>query len=173
MTGIRGLQDIDGEEWVLRLTPLLKGKARAVCTDLGNKMEYDGVKKAILSHYNVSPERCRKQFQAHIWTKDTEPNEWTAKGMKLMKRWLLPEEGIEQMMDKIAVEQFLHALPQELRKWVASHNPGTAAEVAELIESYDSAHSPAENRVRTRYQDHRSSSRPLKKGFMAARKTKE
>ena len=67
------------------------------------------------------------------------------------------------MMDKIAVEQFLNALPQELRIWVESHNPGTATTVAELIESYDSAHSPLENRVRTRYQDHRPSSRPFSK----------
>ena len=83
-----GIQDIDREEWVLRLTPLLKGKAWTVCTDLGNTMEYDGVKKAILSYYDVSPERCRKQFRAHVWMKDAEPNEWTAKVMKLMKRWL-------------------------------------------------------------------------------------
>ena len=96
-----GIQEIDQEEWVLRVTPLLKGKARAVCTNLGRTMDYDGVNNAILSHYtcNISPERCRKQFRAHVWTKDTEPNEWTAKLTKLAKRWLLPEEGTEQMVD--------------------------------------------------------------------------
>ena len=57
------VQEIDKGEWVLRLTPLLKGKAQAVCINLGNTMEYDGVKKAILSHYNVSPGRCQKQFE--------------------------------------------------------------------------------------------------------------
>ena len=82
---IMGIQEIDKEEWVLHLTPLLKGKVRAVCTDLGNTMEYDGVKEVILSHHNVSPEPWRKQFRAHIWTKDAEPNEWTAKATKLMK----------------------------------------------------------------------------------------
>ena len=87
--GIMGIQDIDREEWVLRLTTLLKGKAQTVCTDLGTTMEYERVKKAILSYYNVNPERCQKQFQAHVWTKDVEPNEWTAKVTKLMKRWLI------------------------------------------------------------------------------------
>ena len=43
--GIMGIQEIDREEWVLWLTPLLKRKARAVCTNLGSTMEYDGVKK--------------------------------------------------------------------------------------------------------------------------------
>ena len=55
------------------------------------------------------------------------------------------------------------ALPQELRIWVTSHNPGTATVVAELIESYDWVHSPLEKRVRTHNQDHRPSSRPLRK----------
>ena len=63
-------------------------------------------------------------------------------------------------MDKIAVEQFIDALPKELEIWVPSHNPGTAAEVADLIESYDSACSPPGNRVKTRHQDHRPSSQP-------------
>ena len=140
--GIMGIQNVDSTEWVLRLTPLLNGKVWAVCTFLGTIVEYDEVKKVILSHCNVNTERCRKRFRTHIWTKNAKPNDWTAKGLKLMKRWLLPEERTEQMMDKIAVGQFLDALPQELRIWVASHNPGTAAAVAELIESYDTADSP-------------------------------
>ena len=80
-----------------------------------------------------------------------------------MKRWLLPEEGVEQMMYKITVEQFVNISPQELRIWEASHNPGPATTVAELIKSYDLANSPFGNRVRTRYQDYRPSSRPLRK----------
>ena len=85
---------------------------------------------------------------------------------------------MEQVRDKIVVEQCLDALPQELQIWVASHNPGMVAIVAELIESYDLAHNPLRSRVRTHYQDHRPSSRPPRKdswqqGFMAARKTKE
>ncbi len=44
------------------------------------------------------------------------------------------------MIDKIAVEQFINGLPQELRIWVASHDPKKPTDVAELIESYDSAH---------------------------------
>ena len=89
-----------------------------------------------------------------------------------MKRWLLPEEGTDQMMDKIAVEQLLNALPQELQIWVPSHNPGTAAAVAQLIESYDSAHIPLGNRVGTRHQDHRPSSRPFSKNPLQQGKQK-
>ena len=49
---------------------------------------------------------------------------------------------MEQVLNKIAVEQFINALPQELRIWVASHTLDTPTVVAELIEAYDFAHSP-------------------------------
>ena len=71
---------------------------------------------------------------------DQEPTEWITKGIKLAKRWLLPEEGVDQVVNKVAVEQFLNGLPQEMRIWVASHDPETPEKVAQLIESYDSAH---------------------------------
>ena len=153
--GIMAIQKIDHKEWVLRLTPLLKGKARTVCIDVGTLMDYDEVKKSILSHYSVSPERCRKAFRAHTWTRDAEPNAWIARGRKLMNRWLLPEEGMEQVLDKIAVEQFVTALPQELRIWVASHSPETPAAVARLIEAYDSAHTSTGNRGKAPPQDYK------------------
>ena len=127
-------------EWVLRLTPLLNGKARAVCTNLGPSINYKGVKGAILEHYNINPERCRREFRAITWTKDQEPTVWITNGIKLLNRWLKPDEGVDQVMDKIAVEQFVNGLPQELRVWVASHNPKKPADVAELIEAYDSGH---------------------------------
>ena len=166
--GVMNIQKIDQKEWVLRLTPLLKGKARAVCIDVGAMLNYVEVKKVILSHYSVSPERCRKGFRAHTWTRDAEPNAWVAKGKKLMNRWLLPEDGMEQVLDKIAVEQFINALPQELRIWVASHSPETPTTVAKLIEAYDSAHSPVGHKGKIRPQDYKpqwkSDSRDGKQG---------
>ena len=75
-------------------------------------------------------------------------------------------------MNKIVAKQFLNALPQELRICVASHNPETAATVPELIESYDSEHSPLQIRVRTRHQDHRPSSRPFSKNSFQQGKQK-
>ena len=61
--GIMGIQNINRAEWLLRLIPLLNGKARSICTDLGTIMEYNGVKKAILSHYNVNPDVAENGFE--------------------------------------------------------------------------------------------------------------
>ena len=52
--------------------------------------------------------------------KDEEPAELIAKGMKLMKRWFPSEEGVDRILDKIAVDQFVNGLPQELRIFMVS-----------------------------------------------------
>ena len=71
--GIMDLQDVPAREWVLWLTPLLKGKARAVCTDLEmTAAGYNTVKTAILNVFSINPERSRKQFCALTWTRDSE-----------------------------------------------------------------------------------------------------
>ena len=57
---------------------------RTPLIDVGSMMDYELVRKAILSQYSVSLERCRKGFLAHIWTRDAEPNAWIAKGKKIM-----------------------------------------------------------------------------------------
>ena len=157
--GVMKIQKVNKSQWMLHLTPLLSGKARTVCTDLGATMDYDGVKKAILEHYNVNAERCRRKFRDHMWTKDQDPTEWISKGMKLMKRWLTPEQGADQMVEKIAVEQFLNGLPQEMRIWVTSQNPGTPSRVAELMESYETAHSRGSEKTRPK-QDYKTSFKP-------------
>ena len=78
------LEDLDQKERVPRLTPLLKGNTTAVCTDAGAMLNYNGVKKAILCHYSVSPEWCQKGFRAHTWTRDAELIACIAKRKKSM-----------------------------------------------------------------------------------------
>ncbi|XP_019854474.1 PREDICTED: uncharacterized protein LOC109583528 [Amphimedon queenslandica] len=160
--GIMKIQGVNRTNWILRLTPLLSGKARTVCTDLGTTTDYDGVKKAILEHYNINTERCRRKFRSHVWTRDQDPTDWIARGVKLVKRWLVPENGMEQVVNKIAVEQLLNGLPQEMRIWVTSQNPETPEKVGELIESYDTAHSCLPQRNRPKQDHGRSKEFPRK-----------
>uniref|UniRef100_A0A1X7U952 Reverse transcriptase n=1 Tax=Amphimedon queenslandica TaxID=400682 RepID=A0A1X7U952_AMPQE len=160
--GIMKIQGVNRTNWILRLTPLLSGKARTVCTDLGTTTDYDGVKKAILEHYNINTERCRRKFRSHVWTRDQDPTDWIARGVKLVKRWLVPENGMEQVVNKIAVEQLLNGLPHKMRIWVTSQNPETPEKVGELIESYNTAHSCLPQRNRPKKKHGRSKEFPRK-----------
>ena len=77
-----------------------------------------------------------------------------------MRRWLKPVDGIDKILEQIAVEQFLNGLPQEVRVWVASQNPTTSAEVAALLKSYDSAHArPVKMRTCNPQQDQKHTPR--------------
>ena len=69
-----------------------------------------------------------------------------------MRKWLKPDEGLDQVLEKIAVEEFLNALPQELRIWVVSQNPTTPTKVVELIELYNSAHSNTQGNQKQLHQ---------------------
>ena len=163
--GIMRIQHVDKAEWVLCLTPLLSGKAQAVCTTVGLTADYEEVKRAILEHYSINPDHCMKRFRAHRWTKDSEPNERIAQGLKLLSRWLKPDEGVEKVIHRIAVEHFQDALPQELCIWVTSHNPATPSQVAKLIESYDSAHNHPLKRRKNHYKEHEGTRETSNKGL--------
>ena len=80
-----------------------------------------------------------------------------------MRRWLRPDDGVDVLLNKVAVEQLINGLPNEVKVWVASRNPETPAAVAELIETYDSAHGRSTpRREKPRYHDQKHSSKPSK-----------
>ena len=86
--------------------------------------------------------------------------EWVMKGVKLMRRWLRPDDGVDVILNKVAVQQLINGLPNEVKVWVALRNPETPAAVAELIETYDSAHCRSKpSREKPRYQDQKHSSK--------------
>ena len=155
--GIMDLQDLPTREWVLWLTPLFKGKAQAVCIDPEpTAAGYNTVKTAILNVSSINPERSRKQFHTLTWTRDSKPTEWVSKGVKLMRRWLQPDKGVDGILNRVAVEQLVNELRHELKMWIASHTPETPAAVAELIEAYNSAHGRTmQNREKPRCQDYK------------------
>ncbi len=82
----------------------------------------------------MNVERRRKRFRANVWTTGQEPVDWVTKGIKLAKRWLIPEDGVDGMVNKVAIEYFLNGLLQEMRIWVASHDPETPEKVAHAVD---------------------------------------
>ena len=118
--GIVGIQKVKETELVLCLTPLLNGKARTVYTNLGPTTGSNGEKKLFWNIKTLIQKDADDNFQHLPRMKDEEPAELIAKGMKLMKRWFPSEEGVDKILDKIAVDQFVNGLPQELRIFMVS-----------------------------------------------------
>ena len=77
---IQKIQKVKDTNLVLRVTPLLNGKAHTICTNFGPSMNYKRVKEANLDHHNINLERCQQQFRALTLTMDQEQVEWITNG---------------------------------------------------------------------------------------------
>ncbi|XP_012590156.1 PREDICTED: zinc finger protein 446 isoform X2 [Condylura cristata] len=81
------------------------------------------------------PEAARLRFRAFRYRDAAGPREALARLRALCRRWLRPEaRSKEQMLELLVLEQFLGALPPEIRAWVQGQRPGSPEEAAALVE---------------------------------------
>lgn len=90
------------EEWAFRLVPLLTGKARGayVSMDMKDTENYDKVKEAILTKYEITSETYCRRFRAlHIEPNET-PRELYVRLKELFTRWIQPEKTTVQKISE-------------------------------------------------------------------------
>ncbi|XP_037371540.1 LOW QUALITY PROTEIN: zinc finger protein 446 [Talpa occidentalis] len=81
------------------------------------------------------PEAARQLFRGFRYRDAAGPREALARLRELCRRWLRPEaRSKEQMLELLVLEQFLGALPPEIRAWVQGQRPGSPEEAAALVE---------------------------------------
>ena len=86
-------------------------------------MDYRELKGALLKRFDVTPEANRRKFREAKWTKDQEPEDYVMTKSKLIRRWLTPDEGSHQLIDKVLVEDLLNNLPRDMKIWIKDHQP--------------------------------------------------
>lgn len=129
-------------DWVFHLIPLLTGKARGayVHMDIDDSLDYDKVKSAILSKYDINPETYRQRFRSLDVQPDESPRELYARLKELYGKWIQPKgKTIHDIGETIILEQFLRMLSPELQVWIREHNPGSAMEAARLADVFVAA----------------------------------
>ena len=97
------------ERWVLRLAPLLTGKALAAYANMDAKAarSYQNVKKAILRRFDINEETYRQKFRS---TRKTGSQSYVELGVQLMdlfRKWTVSAKDIESMTEMIVMEQLL------------------------------------------------------------------
>uniref|UniRef100_A0A3B3S5S3 CCHC-type domain-containing protein n=1 Tax=Paramormyrops kingsleyae TaxID=1676925 RepID=A0A3B3S5S3_9TELE len=109
--------------------------------DPDTTMDYDCLKEAILAKYEINAEKYRQQFRA-LETSPTEtPQELYIRLKDLFCKWVkFDQSSKEELMETLVLEQYLRVLYVDVRTWVREHNPATAAEAANLVESFVAAH---------------------------------
>lgn len=83
----------------------------------------------------TDPEAARQKFRGFRFEDAVGPHEALAQLRTLCRQWLRPEVcSKEQMLELLVLEQFLGALPGQLRMWVESQHPEDCQEAVDLVE---------------------------------------
>ncbi|XP_071321134.1 uncharacterized protein [Trachinotus anak] len=130
------------EEWAVYLVPHLSGKARGayVAMDMGDSMDYDNVKEAILAKYEINEEMYRQRFREPDIRPGETPRELYNRLKDLYRKWVKPSrKTVEEIEEILILEQYLRTLSPEVRVWVKEHNPKTGQKAAELVEAFIAA----------------------------------
>ncbi len=108
-------------DWPVRLIPLLTGEAQLAAQQLPvqNLLVYDDLKRAILQRVGRSPEQHRQCFRS----------------LDACRRWLLAGKGgVDQIIDRVVLEQFIARLPKKTAQWVQCHRPASLDLAIQLAE---------------------------------------
>ncbi|CAN2390101.1 K02A2.6-like [Pristimantis euphronides] len=128
------------EQQARYLTPRLKGKALDALVALPRDKldDYESIKAALMSAYQLTPEVYQKKFRAlHRDPKERFVDLWT-KLKATFQRWtrgmsVTTYEGLEDLMVR---DQLLHVCPEEVRQYILDHEPKDGAETAKLADRY-------------------------------------
>ncbi|XP_047217803.1 uncharacterized protein LOC124866168 [Girardinichthys multiradiatus] len=108
--------------------------------DVDDALDYDKVKSAILSKYDINPESYRQKFRSLEVKPDENPRELYARLKELYGKWMQPRgKTIHDIGETIILEQFLRMLSPELQVWIREHKPGSAMKAAELADVFATA----------------------------------
>ncbi|XP_051740748.1 zinc finger protein 444-like isoform X2 [Ctenopharyngodon idella] len=121
------------EDWPVRLIPLLSGEAQVAAQQLPvqNLLVYQDLKHAIL----LSPEQHRQRFRSLDLGDCGRPFVMAQQLRDACRRWLMAEKSdVEEVIDKVVLEQFVARLPRKTAQWVQCHRPTSQKQAIQLAE---------------------------------------
>ncbi len=124
-------------DWPVRLIPLLTGEAQLAAQQLPvqNLLVYDDLKQAILQRVGRSPEQHRQRFRSLELGENGRPFAMAHQLRDACRRWLLAGEGgVEQIIERVVLEQFIARLPKKTAQWVQCHRPASLDLAIQLAE---------------------------------------
>ncbi len=123
--------------WPVRLIPLLSGEAQLAAQQLPvqNLLVYDDLKRAILQRVGRNPEQHRQRFRSLELGENGRPFVMAHQLRDACRRWLLAgESDVDQIIDRVVLEQFIARLPTKTAQWVQCHRPTSLDLAIQLAE---------------------------------------
>lgn len=114
------------EQWEGLLAPFLTGEPQKAYFDLepDKAQDYETLKTEILTRLGVT--MAVRAHPVHQWSYSSNkpPCSQMFDLVHLTRKWLQPETYTSpQIMERVVMDRYLHALPAALRKWVRQGNP--------------------------------------------------
>ncbi len=123
--------------WPVRLIQLLSGEAQLAAQQLPvqNLLVYDDLKQAILQRVSWNPAQHRQRFRSLELGENGRPFVMAHQLRDACRRWLLAGEGgVDQIIDRVVLEQFIARLPKRTAQWVQCHRPTSLDLAIQLAE---------------------------------------
>jgi hypothetical protein len=141
------------EHWAAVLQTQLKGKGLKVFSELSLQecRDYEKLKKAILTAYELCSEVYRKRFRTSKKVSTESHSDFAFDLTQSFKRWLISVKSwddIELLRETFLKEQFMESVPTELKLWLTDRDPKSLEEMAKLADQFVTlrkAISPAEH----------------------------
>ncbi len=123
--------------WPVRLIPLLSGEAQLAAQQLPvqNLLVYNDLKRAILQRVGLNPEQHRQRFRSLELGENSRPFVMAQQLRDACRRWLLAGgDDVDQIVDRVVLEQFIARLPKKTAQWVQCHRPTSLDLAIQLAE---------------------------------------
>ncbi|KAJ8383670.1 hypothetical protein AAFF_G00216410 [Aldrovandia affinis] len=160
-------------EWGARLATLLSDDVWAeetypVARSSSTPDYYDALKAKILSQARAAEEQSWLDFSSVAYDPAKGVRDLGLRLSAAAERWLRPERRTAvQVVQRVALEQFVSLLPEEAKSWVHGQTPGTMEEAIRLAEqhlSVSNEEGPSPAHVRIKLQTDTSHWREWGKG---------
>ncbi|XP_057175683.1 zinc finger and SCAN domain-containing protein 21-like [Triplophysa rosa] len=125
------------EDWARRLLPLLSGEAQLAARPqpIQNLLVFNDLKRAILQRVGRSLEEHRQRFRSLGLGENGRPFVMAHQLRDSCRKWLLAGKGdIEDIIDRVVLEQFIARLPKKTAEWVQCHRPTSLDSAIHLAE---------------------------------------
>ncbi|XP_026093228.1 uncharacterized protein LOC113065891 [Carassius auratus] len=124
-------------DWPLRLIPLLSGEAQVAAHQLPvqNLLAYQDLKRAILQRVGRTPEQHRQRFRTLTLEESGRPFVMAQQLRDSCRKWLMADSSdVEDVIDRVVLEQFVAKLPRKTAQWVQCHRPTSLNQAIQLAE---------------------------------------
>ncbi|KAM5191409.1 uncharacterized protein ACMZJ9_011507 [Mantella aurantiaca] len=127
------------DQWAGILAPFLTGEPQRAYCDLPAAVakDYTVLKGEILARLGVTP--AVRAHRVHDWTfqPGRSPRSQMHDLLQLATKWLQPGQLTgTQIVERVAMDRYLRALPEALQRWVSLGDPNTLTQFVELVERY-------------------------------------